>query len=56
MNNHITTIVVLGWGNGILGVTDKVEYGTAGIKVGTTGYHIDEIPFSAGINEGYLGN
>ena len=45
MNDHITTIVVLGWGDGTLGATDKVEYGTAGIKAGTTRYHVDEIPF-----------
>jgi hypothetical protein len=44
MNHHITTIVVLGWGDGTLGATDRVEYGTAGIKAGATEYHVDEIP------------
>ena len=51
MNEHITTIVVLGWGDGVLGATDNVEYGTAGIKAGTTGYHVDEIPFAQSIGE-----
>lgn len=38
MNEKITKIIVLGWGNGNLGATDQVEFGTAGIKIGNSEY------------------
>jgi hypothetical protein len=36
MNSKITKIIVLGWGKGSLGMTDHIEFGTAGIKDGET--------------------
>jgi len=36
MNSKITKIIVLGWGKGSLGMTDRIEFGTAGIKDGET--------------------
>ena len=38
MNNRITKIVVLGWGEGNLGATDCVDFGTAGIQDGKNEY------------------
>ena len=40
LNSRITKIIVLGWGEGRMGATNNVEFGTAGIKIGTSGYWV----------------
>ena len=36
VNSRITKIIILGWGDGRMGATNNVEFGTAGIKIGTS--------------------
>ena len=38
LNSRIKKIVILGWGEGTLGDTEQVNYGTAGIKEGESSY------------------
>ena len=44
MNSHIKRIVILGWGEGRIGATEKIDFGTAGIREGETDY-----PMSGGM-------
>lgn len=38
MNSHIKSIIILGWGEGVLGDTEQANFGTAGIREGETSY------------------
>jgi len=38
MNRHIKKIIIFGWGQGTIGDTDNINFGTAGIKEGESTY------------------
>ena len=38
MNRNIKRIIILGWGEGTIGDTEQLNFGTAGIKEGETWY------------------
>ena len=38
MTQNMTKIIVLGWGEGNLGATEKVDFGSAGIRSGMCHY------------------
>jgi len=38
MNRHITKIIILGWGEGCIGATEHIDFGTAGIREGEFEY------------------